>query len=289
MFKYLKEYRFYIILFLFLLIPIISIDTSTRHPRDYHFFDRVIIRITGPIQLGISLVLEHAINTYNDYIYLWHTRKDNLALIEENRNLNKTIATLKEAEQENVRLKNLLAFREKTKTDFVVGRVIARDISPEFRALRVNRGEDSGIRKNMAVVTHEGVVGRVLRTTATTSDVVTILDLQSAIDVLSERSRARGIVEGYTDELAQLKFVHRTDDLKVGDALIASGLGGVFPKGIPVGTVFSVSKRKFGISQDVEVRPAVDFDKLEEVAIVLQSQTQAQTQAEAHVDAGVRK
>ena len=269
MIKYLKQYRFYIILFLFILIPVIAIDTSTRSSRDYRFYDRIIVGLTSPIQTAISWSLEQIASGFENYIYLWHTRQDNLALLEENRKLLNSIASLKETQQENVRLRRLLHFEEKFNLQSVIARVIAKDVSTEFRSIRINRGESSGIKKNMAVVTDEGIVGRVLRTTRRTSDIVTILDLLSAVDAIVERSRARGIVEGLTDDSCQLKYALRTDDIQPGDILISSGLGGIFPKGIAVGTVSKVNRKPFGISQEVEVRPSVDFTKLEEVLVVM--------------------
>lgn len=271
MFKYLREYRFYIVLFAFLLIPVIAIDTSTRAPAKYRIYDRAILALTSPIQTLISWSLDQAASGFQNYLYLLSTRQDNLTLLEENRKLLNSIASLRETQHENDRLRKLLQFEEKHHLDTVVARVIAKDVSTEFRAIRINRGESSGVLKDMSVVTNEGVVGRVLRTTATTADVVTILDLLSAVDAIVERSRARGVVEGLTDEVCQLKFVLRTDDIEPGDVLISSGLGGIFPKGVPVGTVSKVSRKPFGISQDVEVRPAVDFSKLEEVMIVKSS------------------
>ncbi len=269
MIKYLKEYRFYITLFLFLLIPVIALDTSTRSPREYHFYDRVILTITSPIQTAISWTLEQAVDFSQGYVYLWNVRAQNTHLFEENRKLLGQIAGLKEAQNENVRLREILNFQEKMKLETVIARVIAKDVSTEFRAIRLNRGESAGIKKGMAVITYEGVVGRVLRTTSTTADVVTILDLLSAVDAVGERSRARGVVEGLTDELCQMKFTLRTDDVQAGDFLLSSGLGGIFPRGVAVGTVSKVKKKQFGISQEIEVKPAVDFTKLEEVMIVL--------------------
>ena len=274
MIKYLKEYRFYIILFLFLLIPVIAIDTSTRAPRDYTLPDKIILGVTSPIQTAISWSLEQIVSCFQNYIYLWHTRQDNLALLEDNRKLLNSIAGLRESQSENSRLRKLLDFEEKYHYESVIAGVIAKDVSTEFRAIRINRGESSGIRKSMAVVTNEGVVGRVLRTTANTADIVTILDLLSAVDSIVERSRARGIVEGMTDEVCQLRFALRTDDIQPGDALISSGLGGIFPKGIPVGTVSRVNRKAFGITQDVEIRPSVDFSKLEEVQVVTRSENE---------------
>ena len=271
MLKYIREYRFYIVLFLFLLIPLVAIDTTTRSPRDYRLHDRAIVFVTAPIQTAISWSLDQIASGFQNYIFLWNTRQDNLALIEENRKLLNAIANLRETQQENVRLRKLLQFQEKFELQNVVARVIAKDVSTEFRAIRINRGESSGIYKDMAVVTNEGVVGRVLRVSKNTADVVTILDLLSAIDAVVERSRARGIVAGMTDEVCQLRFALRTDDIEPGDVLISSGLGGIFPKGVPVGTVSKVNRKPFGISQEVEVRPSVDFSKLEEVLVIVQT------------------
>jgi rod shape-determining protein MreC len=269
MIKYLKQYRFYITLFLFILVPVIAIDTSTRAPRDYRFYDRVVVAATSPIQTIISWSLEQIASGFENYVYLLHTHQDNLALLEENRKLLNSIANLRETQQENLRFRKLLHFEEKFNIQSVMARVIAKDVSTEFRSIRINRGESSGIRKSMAVVTDEGIVGRVLRTTRTTSDVVTLLDQNSAIDAIVERSRARGIAEGLTDEVCQLKYALRTDDIQPGDILISSGLGGIFPKGVSVGTVSKVNRKPFGITQEVEVHPSVDFSKLEEVLVVL--------------------
>jgi rod shape-determining protein MreC len=271
MFKYIKEYRFYIILFMFVLIPVMLIDTSTRAPRDRRFYDRAIVAITSPVQTVISWSLEHMASGFQNYLYLITTRQDNLTLEEENRKLLNEIASLRETQQENLRLRKLLHFEEKLNFQSTVARVIAKDVSTEFRAIRLNRGDNAGLKKNMAVVTNEGVIGRVLRTTATTADVVTIMDSNSAVDAVDERSRARGVVEGLTDEMAQLRYVLRTDDIQPGDVMISSGLGGIFPKGVPVGVVSKVNRKTFGITQEVEIKPSVDFTKVEEVLVITAS------------------
>ncbi len=268
MLKYLREYKFYIILFGFTLIPLVAIDTSSRSPRQYAFYDKAIVFITSPIQSAISFTLEKISSAYNNYVYLWHTRQENLSLLEENRKLLSTIASLRETQQENLRLRKLLNFEEQFSLKTIVSRVIARDISTEFRAIRINRGSRAGIERNMAVVTAEGIVGRVLRTTEDTADVVTIMDLLSAVDAVDERSRARGVIEGLTDDTCQVRFTNRTDDIQPGDIFLSSGLGSIFPKGIPVGVVSKVNKKRFGITQEVEIKPSVDFSRLEEVLIV---------------------
>jgi rod shape-determining protein MreC len=268
MLKYIKEYRFYIILFVFILIPVLALDTSTRAPKDYRLYDRAIVSITFPIQAIISATLDGVSSAFQNYLFLWNTRKDNLTLLEENRKLLASIVHLREAELENQRLRTLLSLNEQFSLSSVTARVISKDVSTEFRAIRINRGTSSGVEKDMAVINSEGVVGRVMRVDSESADVVTLLDLLSAVDALVQRSRVRGIVEGKTEEVCQLKFALRTDDIQVGDLLVTSGLGGIFPRGIPVGSVSSVVKKEYGITQTVEVRPAVDFSRVEEVLVI---------------------
>jgi rod shape-determining protein MreC len=268
MLKLIKQYRFYLILLLFLLIPLLSIDTVNRSPRDYRAYDRIALAITTPFEIAIHWTLDSVFGIYQNYLSLWNTRNENRSLIDENRKLVNTILNLRELEQENVRLRDLLQFRETYKIDTVLARIIAKDVSAEFRTLRINRGSSSGIEPNMAVINAEGVVGRILRVSEDTSDVVSILDPLSAIDSYILRSRVRGIVEGLTETLCQLKFALRVDDIQPGDILLSSGLGGNFPKGVPVGTVIKVTRKSYGITQKVEVKPSVDFAKVEEVLVV---------------------
>jgi rod shape-determining protein MreC len=268
MLKLIKQYRFYLILLLFLLIPLLSIDTVNRSPRDYRAYDRIALAITTPFEIAIHWTLDTLFGVYQNYLSLWNTRKENRALLDENRKLVNTILNLRELEQENIRFRDLLRFKETYKVDTVLARIIAKDVSTEFRTLRINRGRQSGIEPNMAVINAEGVVGRILRVSEDTSDVVSILDPLSAIDSYILRSRVRGIVEGLTDTLCQLKFALRVDDIQPGDILLSSGLGGNFPKGVPVGTVIKVTRKSYGITQKVEVKPSVDFSKVEEVLVV---------------------
>ena len=268
MLKLLKQYRFYLAILAFLLIPILSIDTGNRLPRDYQFYDRAALAVTAPFQIAIHWFLDTTVNTYQNYILLWRTHQENTALVEENGKLVNTILNLRELEQENIRLRNVLQFKENYKMSSVVARVIAKDVSGEFRAIRINRGSEDGIESNMAVLNIEGVIGKVFRVSPHTADVVTILDPMSAVDAYILRSRARGIVEGLTDTLCQLKFALRVDDIQPGDILLSSGLGANFPKAIPVGTVIKVTRKSFGVTQKVEVKPSVDFSKLEEVIVV---------------------
>ncbi len=113
-----------------------------------------------------------------------------------------------------------------------------------------------------------GVAGRVIDVSAQTARILLITDPNSAVDVLIQRSRAQGILEGNVEDYCILKYVPKAEDIQVGDKVLTSGIGGIFPKGLMIGTVRRVDKKRAGIFQYVEVSPAVDFVKLEELLII---------------------
>jgi rod shape-determining protein MreC len=133
----------------------------------------------------------------------------------------------------------------------------ARDISP-----------------NMAVIAPDGVVGTTLKIAGDTVDVRLVADAGFSVDVVVQRTGARGFIRGTGDETkynCRVEYVQSTDEVEVGDLLVTSGVGRSFPKGVPVGTVTQVIRRDFGIYQQVFASPVVDFSRLEEVLIVVSS------------------
>jgi rod shape-determining protein MreC len=279
MLKILQEYRFYFTLLVLIFIPILSLNTSNKagtgaRAEDFNAFDRAVVFVTAPIQSVITITIDSTARLVTNYLALVNTNQSYSAALEENRKLLNEIHNFREIEAENKRLRALLQFQAQVEEKKLIAQVIAKDVSTEFRSLRLNKGTSSGIKNGMPVVTHEGIVGRVLRTTAEYSDVITLLDNLSSIDSVVQRSRARGILEGATDFSCILKYVLRTDDIEAGDTIISSGLDGIYPKGILLGTVIRVNKKSYGITQDVEVRPSVDFSKLEEVMVILKPDTQ---------------
>lgn len=225
--------------------------------------------MTSPAQKLISYTIDRLAHFIQDYVFLQGTREDYAATVEENRKLLNIIHNQKEIEVENNRLRALLQFQSTIEDNKITAQVIAKDVTNEYRAIRINKGSKMGILAGMPVVTHEGIVGRVLRVTNTTADIITILDNLSSIDAIIQRSRVRGIIEGQTDTSCILKYALRTDDIIVGDIIISSGLDGIYPKGLMLGRVLKVNKKSYGITQEVEVKPSVDFSRLEEVLVIL--------------------
>ena len=151
---------------------------------------------------------------------------------------------------------------------YLLGRVIAEDAASWSRTLVIDKGSADGVLEGMPVVVAEGVVGRVIRNSRHESRVLLITDAASAVASLVQNSRARGICRGLGDVLI-FDFVLRKEKLVVGEPVITSGMGGVFPKGLLLGHIKSVERMEFGLFQTIEVVPSVDFSHLEEVLVLL--------------------
>lgn len=193
----------------------------------------------------------------------------------ENERLRRRIETLEaekqqllEAEATNLRLRQLLEFRAQVPGTAITASIIANSATSWFQSSLVNKGSADGVRKGMAVLNPQGVVGQVVAVTGRTAKVLLLTDANSGVDVLIQRTRARGIVSGSLDNGTVLKYVKRSEDVQPGDRLVTSGMDGVFPKGMMVGAVIKVQKQNLGLFQSIEVLPAVRFDRLEEVLVV---------------------
>lgn len=268
MWSIIKEYRHYFLAALIIIIPLFVLNASDKQPADLYWFDKFALRITAPAQRGISWAIDASWNTIHNYLFLLDAKRNNIELAEINRKLMSEISAFREVALENERLHKLVKFSEALGGESITAQVIAQDVLPEWRTIRINKGRNSGIEKGMAVVTHEGIVGRIIRSDRNYSDILTLLDSSSNIAALVQRNRSRGVIEGYTENLLRLKHIRRTDDVRVGDIVVSSGIGGIFPKGLVVGSVINVKKKNYGITQTVEVYPSVDFSKLEEVMVL---------------------
>ena len=269
----LRRYRDLAIVLLALAVPFWFLRASMRDPTKQSTGpDRVIVRIAAPIQYAAATLARGLSNLWGDYVYLVDVKEDNRSLASQNARLRERVHKLEALEDENRRLRRLLELRMNLRTDVVSAQVIGKDTSEFFRVVRVSLDRDAReTGPNMPVLSQDGVVGTTLKSSKDTVDVRLVVDGGSAVDVVVQRTGARGIISGTGDErryACKVQYMQRTDEVEVGDLLVTSGVGRRFPKGIPVATVSQVVKRDFGIYQEVEAAPAVDFSRLEEVLIV---------------------
>ncbi len=251
-------------------IIILSV-TSTRYPSFGP--GRVAIALIAPFQNAVVGTVRFARDVWHHYFMLVGVSRENEELRRALSRAREKNHQLQEVALSNRRLRSLLAFQKASKRRAVAAEVIGTDPSPWFKSIIIDKGKRDGLTKSLPVVVPDGVVGQVVEVATFYSRVLLIVDQNSAVDALVQRSRARGIVAGAADSGCTFKYVLRKHDVQVGDAVITSGLDGVFPKGLRVGQVSGVVKRTAGIFQEVTVAPYADFETLEEVLVILNPPT----------------
>jgi rod shape-determining protein MreC len=197
--------------------------------------------------------------------------KENSGLRVENRELRATNQGLRDVEREVNRLRHALNYRERSVFKLLPAVVIARDSSTWWRTITINRGKEDGVEGDMAVVTDEGLVGKTTTVGANISVVLLVSDENCKVASSVEGTREQGIISGerVIGGLApslNLNFLSKQADLKPGQKVYTSGVGGVFPSGLPVGTVKTFRVRE--LDGQAQVAPAVDLTHLEDVFIV---------------------
>jgi rod shape-determining protein MreC len=232
-------------------------------------FNQIVTEVVSPLQASLANSKKSLASLWENYLLIVNTSKENTVLKKQISRLESDIFTMEEVRKENLRLKRLLNYSEQVGSQKVLAQVIGWDSANEFKVIRINKGTRDGIQIMSPVITDNGLVGYVYRATSNYSDVLTILDQNNRVDVVVERTRTHGIVEGVYDFKCALKYVIRNEPVEVGDKLITAGVGGIYPKGVKVGMITDISKENFGMTLSIEVVPSVDFDKLEEVLVLM--------------------
>lgn len=174
-----------------------------------------------------------------------------------------------ELERENREMRTLLGFvNERPDDRFLPARVIAWDPVSLVRAITLNRGRQDGVQPGMVVLTPLGLVGRVQRVTNSTAVVLLITDPSSSVSALVQGSRAKGIVDGQRANVLVMRHIEQDKELKAGDIVVTSALGGSFPDGIPIGQIVNFDRKDTGTFQMARLLPQVDFSRLEEVLVL---------------------
>lgn len=232
-------------------------------------FENLMIDTFAPLQRSVTYVHERFSGFFEHYTLNIQASKKNKELKLQISELENKIFLHMEMEQENQRLKKMLDFADDIPAKKVLAQIVAWDAASDFKSLRINKGLKDGLELQATVVTADGLVGYVYRLTNHFADVLTILDPNNRTDVVVQRTRSQGIMEGYPGNKGLMKYVTRTEPIILGDDVLTSGLGHIYPKGIRVGTVSRLERESYGITQYIEVRPSVDFNRLEEVMVLI--------------------
>lgn len=252
------------------LIAVSMLLFSTLNPsKETGLFRKAVIEAVAPMEALINTVSSSIGGVWHRYIFLVNLEEANRGLVRENALLSQKINDYSEIYLECMRLRKLVGLKGKTNYPTVAARVVGGKQSPLFETILIDKGSSHGISIDMPVMTAYGLLGRIIEVSWNVSRVLLTVDYNSNIDALIQRSRAHGILQGSGEKGCRLKFVQRTEDVKVGDAIITSGLAGVFPKGLFLGKVRNVEKEETGLFQEIWVSPADNVTKIEEVLVVL--------------------
>jgi len=238
--------------------------------RDHSWPAGSLLEVAAPVQKAIAAPAEWLGEVWTRYVALVELGDENRALRGRLAELEEENLQFQEALVASGNLRRIVEMREDFEVPLLPSEVVGQDVSPWFRSVLLDRGRSDEILSGMPVVTDHGLVGLVTATSPNASRTMMLLDRQSAVDAIVQRSRARGIVHGSGTGQLEFVFMVRGDDVQVGDLVITSGIGGVYPKGLRVGQVTSVQTHRAELLHTAVVRPAVDFGRLEQVFVMLQ-------------------
>jgi rod shape-determining protein MreC len=270
-----------------LALPLLFLRANLASSDHLNAIDRFILRLSAPLQAGLTTTARGIGRAWSSYVALVHVRQDNARLVEENARLRSELIAAQKAAARGAGLEKLLGLRGALKADTLAARIIGVETSAFFRVVRVrlDRGEvraadgsEIAVKPGMAVLAAEGVVGRVQRVFGPYCDVLLAVDPKSSIDVVVARTGGRGVLKGIPGDnryRMRIEYLERKDEVAEGDMIVTSGLGGWFPRDLPIGRIVRVAKKDFGLYQEAEVAPLVDFGKLSEVLVVVPKEASA--------------
>lgn len=255
-----------------LMLSLILMTVNARYDKVNLFFESIVVLFVSPAQSFFSSVTDSITDGLGHYFFLVRTSLENERLLLELDRLSKKNNKLLERNKFLERSANLANFMDEDARPLVVAKVIGYDATQWSKVIFINKGTDHKVEKNLSVVTDAGVVGHVIHASLKSSKVLLITDSRSAVDSLFQESRKSGIVVGTGEDICEMKFVSISAKVSVGDKVVSSGLGGVFRKGLVVGSVVDIVKEGHELFHEIKLATSVDFSNLEEVVVLLSGQ-----------------
>jgi rod shape-determining protein MreC len=270
----LSRYRNLIILVGVLFLQVLGLAMQVKRGSDME--DTRLIRIwavgaMSPFERSLVWLRNGSGNVWHNYFYLRGVRAENRDLKQQIEQMRLEQVRLSEDAAQARRLQNLLAFKEQFVSKTVAAQVIGSSGSDLSRVVYIDKGENAGIKRDMPVMTADGIVGKVLMVYPAVSQVLLINDQSSGVGAILEKSRLQGVLRGGANGEVMLERVMSDEQVVPGDVVLTSGGDQIFPKGLPVGTVRKVSNGK-DLFLTVKIKPAANLSKLEEVLVLVEKQ-----------------
>jgi rod shape-determining protein MreC len=275
----LLRYKKTAILLIAVILVIVLMNATATGKYKLSLAEGLVRVVFTPIEQAVSKVSYSVGELLASTAKIMAAYRDNEQLRQQVDQLKQSTIMLNEVTAENQRLQVMLDYKKNTpQFEMVVATVIAREPGSWFSTIVINRGSDDGLTKDMPVVTPQGLVGHVVSVYGKSAKVMLILDPRSAVGGLVQRpeSRVTGIVVGQAQNTTVPRMINlaRESDVIQDDKIITSGLGGIFPKGILIGEVVEVKNEEGGLLKFAEIKPAVDFSKMEEVFVIRKAKTE---------------
>jgi rod shape-determining protein MreC len=226
------------------------------------------ISLTAPGLQALEYLSRGVRNLWGGYFNLVGVQQENTLLKQRLAEYRQKEVRFQEAQQAMTRLEALLDLKRQVALPIIGARVIAYDPSMWSRSAMIDQGQAQGVKEGLPVLAPQGIVGRIVEAFPQYSKIILIVDRKSGADAMIQRTRVRGILQGKGGNRCSLEFVPKSADVQVGDLVLASGLSGLYPKGLVFGKVSGVNKKNPGLFQEIEVTPGVDLSALEEVLVV---------------------
>jgi rod shape-determining protein MreC len=254
---------------LLIFISLLFLSSNPGKSRLWNPSIKILIEVITPVQKLIKNSVTFTEDLWFKYFALVNTQEENERLKSEIDRMKMENSRYREQLTTHKRLQQLLNFRDTTEQNFLAAQVIIRDPSGPFRSIIVDKGESFSVNINMPVVNAQGAVGQVVSLSPNYSKVLLLIDQNSSVSCIIQRSRESGTLKGLSSKECILDYVVKTSDVREGDIVVTSGLDRIYPKGISVGEVTGVEDIPGELFKSVTVKPSVDFSKLEEVLILL--------------------
>jgi rod shape-determining protein MreC len=264
----LRKYKTAIFIVTLLVLALIMFSYNLKYGADGSFLRKIVLETIAPAQKVLSTSVKSVNDAWLRYVLL-------VGIEEENKNLKNKINELKAAlilyqdgYLEAQRLRKLLDLRDDYNYHFISARVIDREQAALSKTILINKGSVHGLKTGMPVIAPPGLIGRLVDVSWHVSKVLLFIDENSNVGAIVQRTRTQGVISGAGPRGLILKYISKTQDVKEGDVIVSSGMGGVFPKGLLIGQVSHVDRQDASLFLKINVAPFVDFSKLEEILIL---------------------
>ena len=273
--SFLGRYRNLIILmgvlFLQVLGLAVQVKTGANEDKDTRLIRIWALGAITPFERALVWVQTSTGNVWHNYFYLRGVRAENRQLKEQIEQMRLEQVRLSEDAAQARRLQMILAFKEQFISKTVAAQVIGTSGSDLSRIVTIDKGENAGIGRDMAVITSDGIVGKVLFVSPNLAQVLLISDQSSGVGAILDKSRLQGVLRGTANGEVMLERVMSDEQVQPGETVLTSGGDQVFPKGLPVGTVTKVGSGK-DLFLSIRIKPAANLSKLEEVLVLTEKQ-----------------